>query len=126
MLRNLSTVEPSGTYLLVNNTAVKDGQRVLVQRGVKVNLRCSVTAEPRPRFIFRIPDLANSPVYRHLMVRGIRWEISIDIRSMNCRNSGAFICMPYNPLGSKDTASVTFELLGLYSLHHLSLKTILF
>ena len=79
-----------------------------------MNLRCQVTAEPKPRFILQFSSFSSVKFNRQRQTRGIEWEISVRTRSMSCRNSGFFSCMAYNLLGSSNV-TVTLHLSGLSS-----------
>lgn len=66
-----------------------------------------------PMFSIQVPAIFNLTVHGKMKVSGITWQASLDVRSMSCRNSGVFLCIPYNPLGNKAIATVTLEVSGL-------------
>ena len=80
-------------------------------------VRCLVTAEPKPRFVWRIPGSVFELIfYRILLVSGIKWQASLGINSMSCSLSGTYSCMPYNALGYGSRPTITFEVLGWFFL----------
>ena len=110
-------VKPTDTHLEVNGTAVQDAQKIFVSKGQRVRVRCLVTAEPKPRFVWRIPGSVFKLIfYRILLVSGIKWQASLGINSMSCSLSGTYSCMPYNALGYGSRPTITFEVLGRFFL----------
>lgn len=91
-----------------------------------MRVRCLVTAEPKPRFVWRIPGSVFKLIfYRILLVSGIKWQASLGINSMSCSLSGTYSCMPYNALGYGSRPTITFEVLGRFFLVFLLLLSIL-
>ena len=84
-----------------------------------MRVRCLVTAEPKPRFVWHIPgslSLNELTFYRSLRVNGIKWQASLGINSMSCSLSGTYSCMPYSALGYGSRPTITFEVLGWFFL----------
>ncbi|CAH3019856.1 unnamed protein product [Porites evermanni] len=107
-----TNIKPTDTYLEVNGTAVQDAQKIFVSKRQRVRVRCLVTAEPKPRFVWRIPGSVFKLIfYRNLLVSGIKWQASLGINSMSCSLSGTYSCMPYNALGYGSRPTITFEVL---------------
>ena len=63
-----------------------------------------------PQFFWQYPGPSYRPKY---MVSGIKWQASLDIKSMSCRYSGAYMCMSYNSLGKEFSSTAIVEVSGL-------------
>jgi len=107
------TVAPSEIQISVDNVAVQ-GSTMLLQRGIKVSLRCETRAEPSPSFSWIIPGrLEDFSSYGPSWVSGIKWQHTLIIRSMNCLSSGNFQCLPKNVV-SEQSSSVAIRVTGLF------------
>lgn len=108
-------VEPSELQLLVNKVAAHAVQRIYLERGAKVSLKCKVKAEPKPSVTWMVPGtIINITVSGTSLVSGRKWQRTLVIRSMSCRNSGIFHCLPKNGMGlTQKSVSVAIGVKGL-------------
>jgi len=103
-----TNLAPSEIQISVDNVAVQ-GSTMLLQRGIKVSLRCETRAEPSPSFSWIIPGrLEDFSSYGPSWVSGIKWQHTLIIRSMNCLSSGNFQCLPKNVV-SEQSSSVAIR-----------------
>ena len=76
-------------------------------------LTCVVKAEPAPtRFILKFPSQHNVFINSQHRINGIKWQIILRLKSMNCLNTGSYSFEPHNSLGSNGSVSVKLAISG--------------